>query len=84
MSHHRTQDSVSGTQVEIHERPYRNHHERAVVEVTAWRSLDESRTFVFEEVDPARRQLEFVGTLLGDQPRVVVSALEDLGYEVSI
>lgn len=79
---YRSQDH-SRRQVEVNERPFESVHERPVVEVTIWSSIDESTTLVFEEVDPARKRLELSGQLLGTVPPEVVSVLRDLGYVLS-
>jgi len=83
MSTYSTQHGFSDAQVEIEERPYHGRTEHPLVEVTVWGSIEDSRTLLFEETDPARRGLEPAGQVLGRLPRAVVTALENRGYTVS-
>jgi hypothetical protein len=82
MSEHRTQRGIANGQVEIVEQPYRQHMEHPLVEVTVWESIEDGRTILFEETDPARQQVEPAGRFLGTLPRAIVVALEDAGYDV--
>lgn len=82
MDRHRTQQGTAGGQVEIVEQPYRQHMEYPLVEVTVWESIGEGQTLLFEETDPARRQVEPAGPVIGTLPRAVVTALENAGYDV--
>lgn len=82
MQHRHTYQSRPGATVEIYERTYRQHLERPLIETRLWESLDESRTLLFEETDPARRIVEPVETVLGRIPPEVVAALESMDYEL--
>ncbi|MCL9815640.1 hypothetical protein [Natronocalculus amylovorans] len=73
----------SGVQIEIRETPYKQHMEYPLVEVTWWSSIEDCTTLVFAETDPARRQLEPAGVLLGGVPTAVVTALEKSGYQIA-
>lgn len=83
MTRRHVRQAATGAQVEVRERPYEQHMGRPQIEVTLWRSIDDCRTLVFEETDPARKRVEPAKTVLGSVPAEMVSALDALGYEMA-